>query len=265
MQRRCVRTPVVRGDQHEDVVVVGLGVLHDDVEVAVLVEDPGVDQLVLHVLLAALPIGRDQVPVGKGSLGVLVLTLHVRVRRRAVQVEPVLLDVLAVVALAVGQPEHPLLEDRVRAVPEREGQAQPLVFVADPGDAILAPPVGPGSRLIVGEVVPGLPVRAVVLAHRPPLALAQVWPPRLPRSLARPGLLQPPVLRCLRRGPGGSHEPESDIGGLADNGARTRTVWMLTRVRSDADAGPRIVVRATRSEGGRRPCPGPHAVPDCAA
>jgi hypothetical protein len=35
------------------------------------------------------------------------------VRRRGVEVEVVLLDVLAVVALAVGEAEEPLLEDRV--------------------------------------------------------------------------------------------------------------------------------------------------------
>ena len=53
VQRRRVRAAVVRGDQHQDVVVGALGVLDDDVEVAVLVEDPGVQELVLHVLLAA--------------------------------------------------------------------------------------------------------------------------------------------------------------------------------------------------------------------
>ena len=39
VQRRRLRAAVVRGDQHEDVVVGALGVLDDHVEVAVLVED----------------------------------------------------------------------------------------------------------------------------------------------------------------------------------------------------------------------------------
>ena len=86
--------------QHHDVVGTGLGVLDDHVEVAVVVEDPGVQQLVLHLLLAAATVGRDQIVVRERPLRILVLALQVRVRRRAVEVEPVLLDVLAVVALA---------------------------------------------------------------------------------------------------------------------------------------------------------------------
>ena len=61
---------------------------------------------------------------GIGRLRVLVEVLHVRVRRRAVEVEVVLLDVLAVIPLAVGQAEQPLLEDRILPVPQRQGEAQ---------------------------------------------------------------------------------------------------------------------------------------------
>ena len=157
-----------------------LRVLDDDVEVAVVVEHAGVEQLVLHVLLAAARVGRDQIHVRERALRVLVLALEVGVGRGAVEVEPVLLDVLAVVALAVGEPEHPLLQDRVGAVPERERQAQPLALVADSRDPVLAPPVSPRARLVVREVVPGVAVVAVVLADRAPLALAQVRAPGLP-------------------------------------------------------------------------------------
>ena len=64
----------------------------------------------------------DQIVVGIGRLRILVEILHVGMRRRAVEVEVVFLHVLAVVALAVGQPEQALLEDRVVAVPQREGK-----------------------------------------------------------------------------------------------------------------------------------------------
>ena len=77
MQARGVGTAIVRGDEHQDVVVAGLGVLDDHVEVAVLVEDSGVEQLVLHLLLAAAPVGRDQVLVRERALGVLVLAAQV--------------------------------------------------------------------------------------------------------------------------------------------------------------------------------------------
>ena len=63
VERRRVWAAVVGGDQHQDVVGGRLGVLHDHVEVAVVVEDPGVEQLVLHVLLAAPRVGGQQIVV----------------------------------------------------------------------------------------------------------------------------------------------------------------------------------------------------------
>ena len=107
-----VRSAVGRGDLHQDVVGRALGVLDEHVEVPVVVEDAGIEQLVLHVVARALAVRPYKVAVGIGRLRVLVEILHVRVGRRAIEVEVVLLHVLAVVALAVGQPEEPLLEDR---------------------------------------------------------------------------------------------------------------------------------------------------------
>jgi len=52
--------------------------------------------------------------------------------RRGVQVVIELLDVLAVIAFPVGEPEQPLLEDRVAAVPECQGKTQPLLAVGNP-------------------------------------------------------------------------------------------------------------------------------------
>ena len=79
----------------------------------------------------------------------------------------------------VGEAEQALLEDRVRAVPQREREAQLLAVVADPREPVLAPAVGARARLVVGEVAPGVAAVAVVLADRAPLALAQVRAPRL--------------------------------------------------------------------------------------
>ena len=131
-------------------------------------------------LPAAAAAGLDQVGVGERRLRILVEVLHVRVGRRAVEVEVVLLDVLAVVALAVGQAEQPLLEDRVLAVPEGQREAEPLLVVGDAGQAVLAPAIGARAGLVVGEVVPGVAALAVVLAHGAPLAFAEVGPPLFP-------------------------------------------------------------------------------------
>ena len=109
--------------------------------------------------------------------------------RDRVEVPPVLLDVLAVIALSPGQPEGPLLQDRVAPVPQRQAQAQPLLDVTEPGQAVLAPAVGAGPGLVVRQVVPRLAVGAVVLPDRPPLPLADVRPPPVPvTGLAKPVL-----------------------------------------------------------------------------
>ena len=115
VQPRLLGSPVVHGDLHEKVFRGVLRVFDEDVEVAVVVEDPGVDQLVLGLGLAARPVGGEQVVVGELALRVLVEHLQVRRRRRRVEVVVALLDVLAVVALGVGQAEEPLLERSGRA------------------------------------------------------------------------------------------------------------------------------------------------------
>jgi hypothetical protein len=47
------------------------------------------------------------------------------------------------IALGVGQAEQALLEDGIAAVPEGEGEAEPLLAVGDAGQPVLAPAVGP--------------------------------------------------------------------------------------------------------------------------
>ena len=146
------------------------------------------------------PFVRDKIAVGIRRLRVLVEIFHVRVRGRAIEVEVVLLHVLAVVALAVGEPEEALLEDRILAVPQREAEAEALLVVGDAGDAVFAPAVGARAGVIVGEEVPGVARLAVVLAHRAPLAFAQVRPPLLPGGGAGAGFFQSNVFLRRRHG-----------------------------------------------------------------
>jgi hypothetical protein len=101
-----------------------------------------------------------------------------------IEIPPVVLGVLTVVTLRAGQPEHPLLEERVAPVPQRECEAQSLLAVAEPGQSVLAPPVGLGPCVLVRQVLPGGTVSAVVLADRAPLPFAEIWPPL------------PPIPRC---------------------------------------------------------------------
>ena len=191
------RPAVVDGDADEHVFRTLLGVLHEHVEVPVLIENAGVEEFVLEVFPRSSAVGLDQVPVGKLALRVLVQILHVRVRRRAVDVEVVLLHVLAVVALAVGESEEALLQDRVALVPQRQRKAQPLLVVADSAETVLAPLVGAGARLVVREVIPRVAVFAVILADRAPLPLAQVGSPFLPGDLRLARLVQALLFRHI--------------------------------------------------------------------
>src|SRR5678815_61042 len=93
------------------------------------------------------------------------------------RVEVVLLDVLAVVSLRVRQAEHTLFQDRVLSIPERQREADPHLVVADAEDPVLSPAIGPRACLIVGEVVPGVAIRTIVLSNSAPLPLAEVRAP----------------------------------------------------------------------------------------
>ncbi len=180
VQVRRFRAPVVDRDPRHEIVRGGLRVLDLHVPVAVAVEGARIQQLVLQLVPVPRAIGGDQVIVRERGLRVFVQQPHVGMGRRAVQIEVALLDVLAVVPLAVGEAEETLLEDGILTVPERESQAEQLLVVRETGDAVLAPAIRPRPRLVVGEAVPGVAVGALVLPDRPPLALAQIRPPSPP-------------------------------------------------------------------------------------
>jgi hypothetical protein len=115
-------------------------------KVAPLVEDPRVEELELGVVRGS---GRAPRPAAArrerppgGTCRAALIHEWVGVES---SVEMAFLDVLAVVALLVRQAEEPLLEERVPAVPERQGEAQAALAVGDPEEAVLAPAVGAAS------------------------------------------------------------------------------------------------------------------------
>src|SRR5271157_5484904 len=180
---RGLRSAITHADLDKDVFRRLLGIFHEDVEVAVLVEDAGIQQFVLHVVSAASLVVFLEIFVGICRLRILVQVLHVGMRWRAVEVKIVFLNILAVVGLAVRQAVHAFLEDGVFAVPKGYAEAQELLHVADSGHAVFAPVIGARAGLVMSEVVPGISVLAVVLAHSTPLPLAQVRPPLSPGRL----------------------------------------------------------------------------------
>ncbi len=197
VQRRLVRPHVAHPHPHQQVARRRLGIVDRHLPVPVLVEDARVDQLVLGVGTGPSAVLGRQVVVGELRLRIVVPPRHPRMGRRAVQIPPVVLDILPVVAFRTAQAERPLLEDRVPAVPQRQPQTQPLPLVAHRGQPVLVPPVGPRPSVLMRERRPSVPARAVVLPHTRPRPLAHVRTPQPPRRPAPVGLRQPATLRIL--------------------------------------------------------------------
>ena len=106
MKFRSLRAPVVNGDADEYVFRIGLRILDKHIEIPVAIKRSGIEEFVLHLLPRPAPVRFEQVAIGKFLLRVLVEILHIGMCRCAVKIEVVFLDVLAVIAFAVGQTEQ---------------------------------------------------------------------------------------------------------------------------------------------------------------
>ena len=179
-----VRTAVGHGNDGMDVVDIFLGIFDGHVEESVPVEDSGRLDLVFGLVAATAQPLADEVLIREGGLRITVEELQVGVARGRVEVVIDLLDVLSVVALLVGQAEEPFLQDVVPAVPQGEGQAHLRTLVADPRQPVLAPAIGARACLLMRQRTPGIAVAAVILPHRPPLALGEIRAPQGPCALA---------------------------------------------------------------------------------
>src|SRR5260370_34343928 len=101
-------------------------------------------------------------------------------RRRGVEVVVKFLNVFAVISLTVRKAEKPLFQNRILPIPKSQTQTKALMVVDQTGNAIFAPTISSTARLVMTEIVPGSPVRTVILTNRSPLALAQVGTPAAP-------------------------------------------------------------------------------------
>src|SRR5262249_53255205 len=146
----------------------GFGILDENIEISILVENTGIEQLELALQGAALLVLLDQATVRKFSLWIFVEEFHVRMRRSRIQIEIVFLYILTMVPLVWCQPEEPLLQYRIAPIPERPTKNQQLVPIAETGDGILAPAKCFRARQIMREKSPRIPIGAVILPHRPP-------------------------------------------------------------------------------------------------
>src|SRR6267142_5906372 len=202
MQFCSVRSTVDCRDPHEDVFRTAFGIFHKDVEISIVIEDPGVEEFILHLAFRTAAVRFYQIGIGIGRLWVLVEILHVGVRRRTVEVEVVLLHIFAMVALVVGQPEESLLENRIFAVPQGQRKAEALFVIGNPGESVFAPTVGARAGVVVGKVIPGISTFAIVLADSAPLSLAEIRSPFSPWDTMGIGFFKTFIFRGLGLGHG---------------------------------------------------------------
>ena len=109
------------GDLHEHFVRRRLGVFDEYVEVAIVIEHAGVQELELRLSGAAASILLEELRIRERSLRIFVEHLQVRMARCGVQVVVQLLHILAVIAFGVREAEKALLQNRVPTVPQRQG------------------------------------------------------------------------------------------------------------------------------------------------
>src|SRR5260370_40804909 len=81
-----LRSVVGCGDPDQDVFRSVLGIFHKDIEIAVLLEDTGVEQFILFVVLGSTLVRLYQIGIGIRRLRVLVEILHVGACRSAILV-----------------------------------------------------------------------------------------------------------------------------------------------------------------------------------
>src|SRR5215472_391284 len=138
-----------------------------------------------------MPVFLDEPRIRKLRLRILIEELHVGVRGCRVQIVVIFLHILAVIALASGESEQALLQNRIPTIPKSKRQRDELVTITNARKAVLAPAICPGSGMIMGEIIPCRAARAVVFPHRAPLSFAKVGSPPLPVDSSLPRFFEP--------------------------------------------------------------------------
>src|SRR5262245_15269500 len=115
-------------------------------------------------------------------------------RRRPIEEKVILLYIFAVIPLLIGQAKHPLFEERILFIPQCHTQAEILLVITKATQAVFVPAISPAAGMVVRKIVPGIPIYAVIFAHRTPGALTEVRSPAPPIGFARLVFCQAPLL-----------------------------------------------------------------------
>ena len=180
VQRRGFRSTVYDSDAYKNILGRSLSVFNIHVKIAVIVEYTCVNQFIFGHAAPATAILLYQVSIGIFDLVIFIQVFHIAVSRSIVKVVVVFFNVFSMVAFWPGQAKEAFLQNRITPIPECRCETDLLVTVAYSRYSIFSPTIGPGACVIVGQVIPGGAMRAVVLAHSAPGALTHIGPPAFP-------------------------------------------------------------------------------------
>src|SRR5271165_1564606 len=200
MQSRRFWPAICRRDLDQDIFDVALGVFDVHVKISMLREMSGIQQFELRRVSPSLGVLVQQPLVRVFPLSVLVQHAQITVRWRGIEIEVLLLYVLAMVSLVPRQSKEPFFEDSVFAIPHRQRKTDHLVAVADPPDSVFTPAIRSAVRMFKRKKLPGAASRAIVFPHRSPLPFRKIRPPALPVFLAQTRLFQSVIFDSLESG-----------------------------------------------------------------
>src|SRR5947207_2791420 len=107
------------------------------------------------------------------------------------------------VPFTVRNTEQALFQNWVSSIPQSDGKTELLLFVGNTSQTVLTPPIGTGAGLVVVEIVPCIPIFAIVLSNCSPLSFTQIGTPFFPRNAAFSCIVQALLLFGLNISDGG--------------------------------------------------------------
>src|SRR5215468_9830137 len=113
MQARSIRSPIYCFNAYANIFRGRLPVFDKYIEITIVIEDACIEKFKLKSLALALSVLIQMPFVRIRRLRIFVEVLHVGMRWSAVEVEVIFLHVLPMISFARGQPEGPLLQNRI--------------------------------------------------------------------------------------------------------------------------------------------------------
>ncbi len=141
-QGSCIRATIDDADANQHIFGAGLGVINNDIEIAIIIKNACFNQLVFRFIAAPAAVFFHQMLIREFLLGVFVEPAHEAMGGGIQQMKKVILDVLPMIPLTIAQSEGSLLQDRILAIPQCDAKAKETALITDAQQTIFAPAIG---------------------------------------------------------------------------------------------------------------------------